>query len=68
MYDQLTQGWSPDKIAGRIRLEGKPYDICYETTYRYVYHYGQKKLWQYLPSKGVKRRERRPRQEGHILN
>ena len=61
VYDRLTQGWSPEQIAGRIRLESKPYGICPETIYRYVYHHGQKKLWQYLPSKRVKRRKRRLR-------
>lgn len=58
VYDRLKQGWSPEQIVGRIRVEGNCHSICHETIYRYIYQHGQRKLWQYLPSKRVKRRKR----------
>lgn len=48
-----------------MRLEGKPFDICHETIYRYAYQQGQKKLGPYLPTKRVKRRKRRMRTSSH---
>lgn len=58
VYDRLKAGWSPEQIVGRMRLEKKSFAICSETIYQYVYQHGQKKLWQYLPSKQTKRRKR----------
>lgn len=61
VYDRLVNGWSPEQIVCRMRLEKQPFDICHETIYQYLYQHGQKKLWQHLPSKRVKRRRRRIR-------
>lgn len=61
VYDRLKQGWSPEQIVGRMRLEKRSFVICHETIYRYVYQHGQKKLWQYLPSKRIKRRKQHAR-------
>lgn len=35
VYDKLKQGWSPEQIVGRMRLDNQPYTICHETIYRY---------------------------------
>ncbi len=61
VYDRLIRGWAPEQIVGRMRLENRSFDICHETIYQYVYHHGQKKLWQYLPSQRKKRRKRHTR-------
>ena len=58
VYDRLTQGWSPEQIVGRMRLEKQKFDSCPETIYRYVYEHGQQYLWRYLPTKRKKRRKR----------
>ena len=36
VLDRLSAGWSPEQIAGRSRLEGKP-TIGVETIYRFIY-------------------------------
>lgn len=33
----LTQHWSPEQIAGRLKLEESPYQISYRTIYRGIY-------------------------------
>ncbi len=58
VYNRLKKGWSPEQIVGRMRLEKQDFNLCAETIYRYVYHHGQRKLWQYLPSKRMNRRKR----------
>lgn len=60
VYEKLIQGWSPEQIVGRMRLQKKPYDVCHETIYRYIYRQGRQGLYRYLPS----RRDKRRRQHG----
>ena len=37
VIENLREGWSPEQIAGRLKLEqGQPV-ICHETIYRYIY-------------------------------
>ena len=58
---QLTQAWSPEQIAGRMRREGRPDGIfCHETIYRYVYGpVGRAaELYRLLPSRRRRRRTR----------
>lgn len=58
---QLKTGWSPEQIAGRLRIEpGVQRRICHETIYQFVYSpEGQsQRLAQYLPER---RRKRKPR-------
>ena len=35
--DRLAMGWSPEQIAGRLRLEGSEHGISHESIYRYIY-------------------------------
>jgi len=63
VYDKLKQGWSPEQIVGRMRLEKKSYDICHETIYRYIYRQGKKGLCKYLVSRHSKRRQRHARRK-----
>lgn len=61
VIDGLEQGWSPEQIAGRLRIEPTaPAHLCHETIYRYIYSREAKSLglYRYLPKH---RRTRRPR-------
>ena len=43
--------WSPETIAGRLKLDFPDQSICHETIYRYIYlnsRTKRDKLWQYL--------------------
>jgi IS30 family transposase len=58
---KLKTGWSPEQIAGRLRIEPRaPYRICHETIYQYVYSQsGQsQELGRYLPERQKKRKPR----------
>ena len=61
VVERLKDGWSPEQVAGRLRLDQCPkHQICHETIYRYVYSkVGQsEELARYLPER---RRIRKPR-------
>jgi IS30 family transposase len=61
VIDRLKEGWSPEQIAGRLKIEpDSPYQLCHETIYQYVYSQdGQSQaLARYLPER---RRKRKPR-------
>tara|TARA_R110002124_G_scaffold131203_1_gene293358 strand:- start:45790 stop:46152 length:363 start_codon:yes stop_codon:yes gene_type:complete len=34
---QLMEGWSPEQIAGRLKLDGQALRVSHETIYDYVY-------------------------------
>lgn len=56
--EKLRLGWSPETIAGRLRIDYPDYSITDETIYRYIYGRKQKrmKLWRYLTLGRKKRR------------
>jgi len=61
----LQQGWSPEQISGRLRLEHDETVVNHETIYRFVYDSAlgrQEKLYQYLRRGQKKRRRRQGRQ------
>ena len=62
---RLREGWTPEIISGRARLEGRPW-VCKETIYKHVYVDAKLggDLWTHLPRSRRKRRRRCPRQEG----
>jgi IS30 family transposase len=49
--DHLAMGWSPEQIAGRLRLQGSQHRVSHESIYRYIYRpkVRPKKLHRYLP-------------------
>ena len=49
--DRLAMGWSPEQIAGRLRLEGSEHTVGTETIYRFIYRPRMKpeKLHRFLP-------------------
>jgi IS30 family transposase len=62
---QLKEGWTPEMIGERARMEGRPW-VCKETIYKHVYADAKAggDLWKNLPRAKRKRRRRCPRQEG----
>ena len=62
---RIQQGWTPDMISGRARLEGRAH-VCKETGYKHIYADAKAggTLWKNLPRAKRKRRRRCPRPEG----
>ena len=62
---RLRDGWTPDMISGRARLEERPW-VCKETIYKHIYADGKTggELWKNLPRAHRKRRRRCPRDDG----
>ena len=56
---KLGEHWSPEQIAGRLRLKGSAITITHETIYTFLYQYPLKheRLWEFL-RRGHKKRER----------
>ena len=63
--ERLRNGWTPDMIGGRARLEGRPW-VCKETIYKHIYADAKSggDLWKHLPRAHRKRRRRCPRDDG----
>lgn len=38
VHEKLTLGWSPEQIAGRVRLDHPELSISHEAIYQYLYH------------------------------
>ena len=62
---RLRDGWTPEIISGRARIEGHPW-VCKETIYKYIYADSEAggDLWKSLPRARRRRRRRCPRDEG----
>lgn len=60
VLEKLRDGWSPEQIAGRLRKENGKTIICHETIYQFIYsaENKDKKLWEYLPRKQVRRKKK----------
>jgi len=58
--DRLAMGWSPEQIAGRLKLDQSEHTVSIETIYRYLYRPKIKpdKLYLYLPRAKAKRGRR----------
>lgn len=72
---KLQLGWSPEQIAGRLKLEGRDdLYVCPESIYQWLYEdewaYGEEKLYQYLRYGRKKRRKQtgRNKQRSKIPN
>ncbi len=61
----LREGWTPEIISGRARLEKRPW-VCKETIYKHIYADAKAggDLWKNLPRAHRKRRRRCPRENG----
>jgi len=62
---RLLEGWTPEIISARARLEGRAW-VCKETIYKHVYAEAKAggELWKNLPRAHRKRRRRCPRVDG----
>jgi transposase, IS30 family len=62
---RLKDGWTPEIIGQRARLEGRAW-VCKETIYKHIYADAKAggTLWTSLPRAHRKRRRRCPRQDG----
>ena len=58
---RLSEGWTPEQIAGRLRLgiEAGLRAVCTETIYGWIYRAGQKaeRLWRFLTRRHARRRK-----------
>ncbi|WP_075289067.1 IS30 family transposase [Pararhizobium arenae] len=65
VIDRIKHGWSPQQIAGRMRLERHPISVSHETIYKFAYSPdGQAiKLWRHLPEHRARRRPRHARRK-----
>ena len=61
--DRLKAGWSPEQIAGRMRLEHHPIRVSHETIYRFAYSKDgrHEQFYRHLPEHRRRRRPRRHR-------
>jgi IS30 family transposase len=59
----LKNGWSPEQISGRMKMDKKEYYVCPESIYRYVYRNKNLGLYKLLPTKKSKRRSRSDRKK-----
>lgn len=62
---RLREGWTPEIISERARLEGRP-SVCKETIYKHIYADAKEggSLWKNLPRARRKRHRRCPRLDG----
>jgi IS30 family transposase len=69
--DRLAEGWSPEQIAGRLRLgiETDLRAVCAETIYGWIYRIGQKaeRLWRFLTRRHARRRPRHGRVSRDVI-
>lgn len=58
--DRLKAGWSPEQIAGRMRLERHPIRVSHETIYRFAYSKEGRAegFFRHLPTHRLRRRPR----------
>ena len=65
VIDRIKHGWSPQQIAGRMRLERHPISVSHETIYKFAYSTDGHaiKLWRHLPEHRARRRPRHARRK-----
>jgi IS30 family transposase len=63
VIERIMHGWSPQQIAGRMRLERHPIFVSHETIYKFAYSADGHaiKLWKHLPEPRARRRPRHAR-------
>ncbi len=60
-------GWSPETIAGRLRLDHPELSICHETIYQYIYAKRTKTRGMHLEQYLTLKRKRRMKQNGRSV-
>ena len=63
----LREGYSPEQIAGRLKLEDSPHYLCAEAIYRWIYSQEGLKLgWRKLLLRHHPRRKKRSERKPHM--
>lgn len=63
VLDHLASGWSPEQIAGRMKLEASPHAISHESIYRFVHAQIKRTKdyrWRHFLPRGKSKRGRLP--------
>lgn len=63
IFENLKAGWSPEQIAGRLKLDKTGYYACHESIYRYIYNEKNIEWYKYLHHKKKRRCWRFSRQK-----
>lgn len=65
VIDRIKHGWSPQQIAGRMRLERHPISVSHETIYKFAYSADGHaiKLWRHLSEHRARQRPRHARRK-----
>lgn len=71
VHEKLREGWSPEQISGKLKKDypsDKKKHVSYETIYLFIYAKENKdrKLWEYLPRKYIKRRKKYGRKSQRV--
>ncbi len=61
----LMLGWSPEIIAGRLKLQEKLPSVSYEAIYQYIYKEANE-LIKFFPRKHIKRRKKYPKRKARV--
>ena len=61
-------GWSPETIAGRLRIDHPELSICHETIYQYIYSKRTKTRGMHLEQYLVLKRKKRMKQNGRSVH
>jgi transposase, IS30 family len=64
VHDKLALGWSPEQIAGRLRLDHPELSISHEAIYQYLYHPRTEDRQTLIRCLRRAHRHRKPRQLG----
>jgi IS30 family transposase len=69
VVDRLAMGWSPEQIAGRLRLEESEHRVSHESIYRFIFSKTGRdlKLHRYLARRKAKRGLRYFKAQGHVI-
>ena len=68
VLEKLKEGWSPEQIAGRLKLEKGERIISHEAIYQFIYKKALKedRLWEYLPRKKKHRHKKHGRKSQKV--
>lgn len=66
--EKLNEDWSPEEIAGRLKVEGQNETISHESIYHHIYDKSEKekKLYKHLRTHRIKRQKQGQRKTGKI--
>ena len=67
IIQELKKHRNPDEIAGRMRLEKKPFYASKNSIYRWLYSVHGQQYCQHLASQRVKRKKRKPKGKRQII-